>query len=91
MLDKDGRILIPKEFKVLKSEEGKVVFYYSVEEKLFYIRFEEVSDEFLIDIRKMDKKNRVFFPKQIVDIYKTENILVAKKDSRIYFLPLKEE
>lgn len=89
MLDKQGRFIVPKELKVPNT--GEVFFYYSLEEKLFYILFEKVSNEFLIGIRKIEKKNRVYIPKQIVEIYETENILIAEKSKRIYLIPLEKE
>lgn len=91
MVDRHGRIVVPKEMKVLNSEKGQVFFYYSLEEKLFYFLFKKVSDEFFMGIRQIDEKNRVFVPKQILENYQTKNILVAAKGERIYLIPLKEE
>lgn len=91
MVDRQGRIVVPKEMEVLNSEKGQVFFYYSLEEKLFYFLFKKVSDEFFMGIRQIDEKNRVFVPKQILENYQTKNILVAAKGERIYLIPLKEE
>lgn len=91
MVDRQGRIVVPKEMKVLNSEKGQVFFYYSLEEKLFYFLFKKVSDDFFIGIRQIDEKNRIFVPKQILENYQTKNILVAAKGERIYLIPLKEE
>lgn len=91
MVDRQGRIVVPKEMNVLNSEKGQVFFYYSLEEKLFYFLFKKVSDEFFMGIRQIDEKNRIFVPKQILENYQTKNILVAAKGERIYLIPLKEE
>ena len=90
MLDKQGRIVVPKELKVPNTEGGNAFFYYSMEEKLFYILFEEVSDEFLTEIRQIDRKNRIFIPKRVIEIYETENIFCAQKGNRIYLIPIKK-
>lgn len=91
MVDRQGRIVVPKEMNVLNSEKGQVFFYYSLEEKLFYFLFKKVSDEFFMGVRQIDEKNRIFVPKQILENYQTKNILVAAKGERIYLIPLKEE
>ena len=90
MIDKQGRIVVPKELRVPDTEVGNAFFYYSRDEKLFYILFEEVKDEFLTDIRQIDRKNRIFIPKMVIEVYETENVFCAKKENRIYLIPIKK-
>lgn len=90
MLDNKGRILVPREFKVINSPTREIYFYYEPEEQLFYMLCEEFPRAYSIGIRKMDEKNRVHVPKEIVEIYKTTNILCVKKEGKVYLLPIKE-
>ena len=91
MVDNQGRIRIPDEFLVPKSDKRKAYFYYSPEEELFYLLFQEDTEGFLTAIRNVENKNRVYVPKEIFKMYCSKSILLAKKGNRYYLLPLKKE
>ena len=86
MLDKQRRILIPKELMEMNSDR-KVYVYYSVEEKLFYLLPEEDEKSFLTAIRIADNERRLIVPKEILKKYEAKDVLLAKKGNRVYLIP----
>ena len=88
-MDVQGRILIPREFRVFQKTDGKqrkVFIYYSVEEKLFYISERLEEEAFCVFIRQLDNKNRFFVPAEIKRKYGTDDIMCALKNNRIYLI-----
>lgn len=96
-MDPQKRIVIPEQFRCNSSEKLEVHYYYSIEDKLFYIRLENeiVKDEFFIGKAVIEtKKYRIYLLKEILKTYnlsENDDILLAKKQDRIYLIPLKKD
>jgi len=88
MLDKQGRILIQRDFKVFKSDLEEVHIYFSREENLYFILPEEIPNQFLCYVRKIDSKRRFYVPKDILDEYNVKQVSLGKKEGKIYIIPV---
>ena len=91
MLDKEGRIMIPEEFRESYQAKGNVYIYYDEEDNRFFILPEEVHHLYMVAIRKLDSKGRFFLPKVIKKMYKTKSMLIVSQEKILLLLPLKEE
>ncbi len=91
MIDKQGRIQIPKDFTVLRSDRKEVYFYYSIDKELFFILDEYKEELYFIGKRKLETKGRICLPKEVCQVYKTENILLVQSLGGVYLIPIKEE
>lgn len=90
MLDKEGRILIDMLLSKEKGNNGKVYFYYSTDRQFFYFLFEKISGGYYIGESPICE-NRIKIPDVIKHAYDTEKIFCAKKDDRVYLIPLKKD
>ena len=90
MLDKEGRILIDMLLSNEKGNNGKVYFYYSVDQKLFYFLFKRASAGYYIGEATICD-NKIKIPDVIKNAYDTEKIFWAEKDDRMYLIPLKKD
>lgn len=88
MLDKEGRIVIRKEFKVFDFDLEEVHIYFSRKENLYFIETEEIDDQFWCYVRNVDSKRRFYVPKDILEEYNVEQVTLAKKEGKIYIVPV---
>ena len=68
MLDKEGRIMIPDEFRESYLAKGQVYIYYSEKENVFFLMPEEMSHLYMVAIRNLDKKGRFYVPKVVTNV-----------------------
>ena len=93
MLDPQKRIVIPEDFGYENPEGKEVHHYYSLDEKLFYVKIGEVisQDECFVAKRKVDDKKRFRVLPEFFEKYNCRDCFLAKKGNRIYLIPLKEK
>lgn len=90
-MDPQKRVVISESFGYKDLARKEVNYYYSLEEKLFYIKIEnEVSqDECFVEKRAIDDKNRIRVLPIVLKNYNCEEIFLAKQGEKIYLIPLK--
>ena len=89
-MDSKKRIIISPELRDGFQGREEINFYYSVEERLFYLLPGKiVSDELYITTQRIDYKFRFYLPVGIKNCYRDlADMIVAKKNGRLYLVPI---